>query len=165
MCLGPLGEVERCVVGNEIGICGWLDVWRVETWDSGHCIGAGSARQEGDCSISARTNWGRRKEHDWTNRRSDCSTSAGTNWGGRKERGQTPPRPELIKAQAEPSKGERTKVERLEWRRKALIHCFRFSTYFWFPYSTLFWFLTVWPSSVRGKPKIQVMPVLSPATV
>ena len=25
-----LGEVEGCVVGNEIGMGGWLGVWRVE---------------------------------------------------------------------------------------------------------------------------------------
>ena len=98
MCLGLLGKVERCVVGNEIGIGGWLDVWRVEAWDAGRCIRAVSAGQGGDCSTSNGTNRGRRKEDDWTNRWGDCSTLAGNNQGWRKERGQTPPRTELIEA-------------------------------------------------------------------
>ena len=34
----------------------------------------------------------------------------------------------------EPIRGERTKVETLEWRKKALISCFYLSPYFWFPY-------------------------------
>ena len=59
---------------------------------------------------------------------------------------------------ADPSQGESTKVETLEWRQKALLPCFYLSPYFWFPGSTLVRFLMVWSSSVRGEPKIQAIP-------
>ena len=51
-------------------------------------------------------------------------------------------------SRAEPSQGERTKVETLEWRLKALFPCFRLSPYFLFPDSTHFWVLVVWSFSV-----------------
>ena len=70
---------------------------------------------------------------------------------------------------ADPSRGERTKLETLEWRLKALLPCLPLSPYFLFPESThffdytisLFLVLFVWPSSIRGEPKIQAMPGLS----
>ena len=43
----------------------------------------------------------------------------------------------------DPSRGERTKVETLEWRLKTLILCFLLSLYFWAPGSPLFWDVTV----------------------
>ena len=51
------------------------------------------------------------------------------------------------------SRGERTKVETLKWRLKALLPCFRLSSSFWFTNFPLFWFLTVWPCYVRREPK------------
>ena len=43
----------------------------------------------------------------------------------------------------DPSRGERTRVETLEWRIKALIPCFRISSCFWFPNFPLFRISTV----------------------
>ena len=58
---------------------------------------------------------------------------------------------------SELSRGERTKVETLEWCLKALLPCFRLSPYFGFPSFPLFRVSTVWPSSIRGGAKIQAM--------
>ena len=49
-----LGEVNGCVVGNYIGMGGWLGVWGVEELGAGRCVGAGGAGQGGDCYMSAR---------------------------------------------------------------------------------------------------------------
>ena len=57
-----------------------------------------------------------------------------------------------------PSQGERMNVRTLMWRLLALLLCFLVSPYFCFPEFPLFRVLTVWPSSVRGGPKIQAMP-------
>ena len=65
---------------------------------------------------------------------------------------------------SDPSQGERTKVETLEWRIKVLLPCFWIYPYFWFPNFPLFHVLKVWPSSVRGGPKIQAMPGSALAT-
>ena len=61
-------------------------------------------------------------------------------------------------SRADPSRGERSKVETLEWRLKSLFRCFCLSPYFWFPNSTPFWVLVVWSSSVWRGQKIQAMP-------
>ena len=49
---------------------------------------------------------------------------------------------------------ERTKVETQKWCLKELLPCFCLSLYFWVYDYPLFWFLTVWPSSIIGGPKI-----------